>query len=414
MPASPPPRGRRPVNGEQADAASAVHVGRHAGSSSMSRTLVDVRPVVNRREWTAFLDLPARLHRNDPNWVDPLRYERRALWSPNHPWFAHGRGRLWLAYIGDRAVGSISAQIDSLYAETWGEDVGYFGQLEAENDPEVFGVLVETATRWLRAEGCTRVQGPFDLGVNQSCGLLVEGHDTPPMLMMGHSPPYYAERLEGAGFRRATDLFAYLLATDFAVPRAMARVIGEDLRQVRFRPFDRRRSWQDLQLMREIYNDAWAKNWGYVPFTADEFDRVGHELKPVLRPGYVQIAEVRGEPAGFIVALPNVNELIRDLGGRLLPLVWARLLWRLKRGRVTTARVPLMGVKQQFQGWPLGAAVALGLIHRVHEPLRRDDVRQVELSWILEHNKPMRSLIEMLGAKPYKRYRIYEMELGRG
>jgi GNAT superfamily N-acetyltransferase len=392
----------------------AAVLSRITGSCLMPRTFVEVRPVVNRRDWQAFLDLPGRLHENDPQWIEPLRRERRALWSPKHPWFRHAQGHLWLARAGGRVVGSISAQIDGLHADVWGEAVGYFGQLEAEDDADVFRALIDAAASWLRVRHCSLMRGPFDLGINHSCGLLVDGFERPPMLMMGHAPPYYAERLSELGLVPVMDTLAYLLAADFPVPRTMARIVDAERSHIHLRPLDKRRYPQELTLLREIFNDAWAKNWGYVPFTPEEFRHLGQELKPVLREGYVQIAEVDGEAAGFIVALPNINELIADLGGRLLPLGWARLLWRLERGRLSTARVPLMGVRQRFQGGPLGAALALGLIDRLRHALCRDGIKQVELSWILETNKSMRSLIEMLGARAYKRYRIFELELTGG
>jgi hypothetical protein len=380
----------------------------------MARTLVEVRPAVNRRDWHAFMELPARLFADDPMWIEPLRRERAALWSHDHPWFQHAHAQLFLAWRGDRVVGSISAQRDDLYERQWGVPVGYFGQFDAEDDPAVFRALLDAAAGWLREHRCSLMQGPYDLGVNQSCGLLVEGFDAPPMMLMGHARPYYAQRLHEAGLETAMDLHAYLLAPDFAVPRLMARVTGDLKERARFRPIDRRRYWQDLETLRDIFNDAWAHNWGFVPFTEAEFRHMGRSLKPLLRPDYIQIAEVDGEAAGFIVALPNVNELIRDLHGRLLPFGWARLLWRLTRKQATTARVPLMGIRQRYQSSPLGAGLALGLIDRLRAPMQADGIRNVELSWILETNQRMRSLLAMLGAQAYKRYRIFQQDLTGG
>lgn len=372
---------------------------------------IEVRPVHGRRDWRALLDLPARLNANDSYWVRPLDSQIKSLWSPRNPWFAHARAQAWLAWRGDRAVGSISAQVDELHRQTWGEAVGYIGQLSAEDDAAVFAALLAQAREWLGAQGCRQLRGPFDLGVNQSCGLLVDGFDTPPMIMMGHQPPYYGARLEAAGLRPAMDLLAYVVAPDFDAPPAMQRLVARSAGRLRLRPLETRRYWQELELLRTLFNDAWADNWGFVPFTAEEFRHLGRELRPLVGPEYIQVAELDGEPAGFILALPNINELIRDLDGRLLPLGWLKLLWRLKRGRATTARVPLMGVCRRFHGRPLGAMLAFSLIDAVRQPLIRDGIRDVELSWILETNQGMRSVIESFGGRVYKRYRIYALDL---
>jgi GNAT superfamily N-acetyltransferase len=375
---------------------------------------VEVRRVSSRRDWRSFLDLPARLHRDDTCWIRPLDVQVRQTWSPRNPWFAHAQAQAWLAWRGSRPVGSISAQMDELHRQHWGEAVGYFGQLCAEDDAEVVAALFGEARRWLRERGCTQMRGPFDLGVNQSCGLLVDGFDTPPMIMMNHSAPWLGARVEAAGLQPAMDLLAYIVAPDFAAPPAMQRLVERAGERLRIRPLDRARYWQELELLRELFNDAWAENWGFVPFTPDEFRELGRELKLLVGPEAVFIAELDGEPAGFILAMPNVNELIADLDGRLLPFGWLRLLWRLKTGRATTARVPLMGVRRRFHGRPLGAMLAFGLIEAVRRPLIRAGIREVELSWILETNQGMRSLIESIGGRAYKRYRIYQAELDDG
>lgn len=375
------------------------------------RSGLEIRRVWNRRDWRALFDLPDRLHGNDPCWVRPLDSQRRSQWSPRNPWFAHARAQAWLAWRDGRAVGSISAQVDELHRRTWGESAGYFGQLAAEDDAGVFAALLGQARQWLVEQGCRQMRGPFDLGVNQSCGLLVEGFDTPPMIMMNHAPPYYGERLEAEGLSPVMDLLAYLIAPDFAAPPPMQRLVERGAARVRMRPLQAARYRAELDLLRELFNDAWAENWGFVPFTAEEFRHLGRELKPLLGPDYIQIAELDGEPAGFILALPNLNELIADLDGRLWPLGWMRLLWRLQRSRATTARVPLMGVRRRFHGRAIGAMLAFRLIEALQKPLVRNGIQDVELSWILETNQGMRSLIESIGGRVYKRYRIYDLEL---
>jgi hypothetical protein len=372
---------------------------------------VRIEQVGRRRQWREFYAVARTVQGRDPNWIEPLRFERQRQWSRRNPWFQHADATAFLARIDGRAVGSISAQVDSLQPVEDGRKIGYFGQLEGVDDPAVFAALLDAAEGWLRGQGCRLMRGPYDLGVNQSCGLLVDGADSPPMVMMGHAPAWYATRLEEAGMSRAMDLLAYLLPPDFSPPQAMVRLLERARRRISFRPMDFSRYDEEVMLLRDIFNDAWSENWGFVPLTEAEFRQMGSELRQIIRPGYTCIAEQDGQAAGFIVALPNINELIADLNGRLLPLGWARLLWRLKRRRATTARVPLMGVRRQFQRGPLGAAISFGMIEQVRHALHADGIRNVELSWILETNQGMNSLIEAMGGQLYKRYRMFARTL---
>jgi hypothetical protein len=371
---------------------------------------LSVDPVRTRSDWRDFFSAARLCQGNDPNWIEPLRLERKSQWSPGHPFFQHARACAFVARREGRVVGSISAQVDSMRSADGERKVGWFGQLESLDDPAVFEALFEAALDWLRAQGCELVQGPFDLGVNQGCGLLVEGRDRPPMVMMNHAPACYAEHLEAMGFRKAMDLFAYLLPPDFEAPPAMQRLTQRLAPKMRLRPLDFSRFDQELSLLRDIFNDAWSRNWGFVPLTEAEFQAMGRELRQVIRPAYTCVAEIDGEAAGFIVGLPNVNELIADLNGRLLPLGWAKLLWRLKRRRARTARVPLMGVRRRFQRGLMGAAISFSMIDRIRHPLHADGIGQVELSWILETNQGMNSMIESMGGDLYKRYRLYERD----
>ncbi|HMA98154.1 MAG TPA: N-acetyltransferase, partial [Wenzhouxiangella sp.] len=321
--------------------------------------------------------------------------------------FGHACGQLFLAYRDGQPVGSISAQVDQLQASENGQSVGYFGQFESVNDEEVAGQLLDHAAAWLKKQGCQRMRGPYDLSINQSCGLLVEGRETPPMILMGHAPAYYQSLFEGSGLGGEKDLLAYLVAPDFSAPPAMTRMVNRRRGSLEFRPLDMSHYAQEVELLRDLFNDAWAENWGFVPLTREEFAHTGREIRRILNPRHACIAEVDGEPAGFIIALPNLNEWISDLKGRLMPTGWARLLWRLKRARATTARVPLMGVKRRFQGGSLGAAISFGMIDSIRHALYESGVRQVEMSWILEDNKGMNSLIHAMGGRLSKRYRMY-------
>lgn len=369
-----------------------------------------VLPLHGRGDLWRFIRFPERIYADDAQWVAPLRIERY-LHLTHNPYFQHARWQGWLAWRDGRVVGRISAQECDLHQQTHGDDVGFFGQLEAVDDGAVFAALLDAASDWLRARGKTTMRGPFSLSINDECGLLVEGFDTPPVVFMGHARPYYQEQLARLGMNKAMDLLAYWIAPDFAAPRVMRSLLDYTARRATVRPLNKTRMDDELALLRGIFNDAWADNWGFVPFTEAEFAELGQLLRWILDPRLVQIAEIDGEPAAMIVVLPNVNEILRDLHGRLLPLGWWRLLRGLVWGFPGTARVALMGVRRKFQGGRLGPGLAYSVIDAARWPTVELGVTGVEMSWILETNKGMRNIIEGIGSRCYKRYRIYESPL---
>jgi hypothetical protein len=369
---------------------------------------VKIVPVNDSRDMRRFIRVPLSLYADDPTWVPHLLLERREQFSPRNPYFAHARCCFWLAYRGARPVGRISAQVDELHQDRYRDATGFFGFLEAENEPWTFHELLSTAELWLRDQGIVRIRGPFNFSINQECGLLVDGYDTPPMIMMGHSRPYYAARLTDEGYHGVKDLLAYRLPTDFTRPELMMTVLQKAAGCVSVRPLRRSRLSEDLKIIKDIFEDAWSTNWGFIPFTEGEVRHLGAILRLLVDDDAVQIAEVDGESVAMIVALPNINEVIRDLNGRLLPFGWLKLLWRLKAKSPKTARVILMGVRKRFQGSALGAALGFLLIDALRDYGIRRGVQSVELSWILEDNMPMRNMLAMIGGVPYKRYRIYE------
>lgn len=372
---------------------------------------IQIVPVTTRRELKSFIRLPWSIYATDPNWIPPLLLERRQHLSKKNPYFEHAEWRSWLAWRQHRLVGRISAQVDRLHLELHQDATGFFGMLEAVDDPTVFHALLTTAENWLRAQGLRRVLGPFNLSINDECGLLVEGFETPPAVMMGHAHPYYAGRLEEQGYVKAKDLLAYEIGDDFVMSRAMEVVVRKAANRVRLRPLDRSKLEQDLVLLRDIFNDSWSQNWNFVPFTEAEFRHMGRDLARLLPDDFVQIAEVDGVPAAMAVLMPNLNEIIRDLNGRLLPFGWLKLLWRLKRAYPRTARVPLLGVRKRYQQSMLGAALSVLIIEGMRVAGKKRGIKEVELSWILEDNMKMRRLIEELGGTIYKRYRVYQKEL---
>ncbi|MGI4977443.1 MAG: dATP pyrophosphohydrolase [Janthinobacterium lividum] len=374
---------------------------------------VGIVAVQGRAGLERFIRLPERLYRGDPSYVAPLRQERRdALTAGKNPFFEHAEAAFWVATRGGEDVGRISAQQDRLARPGADGPVGHFGMLAAIDDADVFAALLAVAEGWLAARGLRMVQGPFSLSINEESGLLVEGFDTPPMLMMPHDPPYADARLRALGYGKVRDLFAYLCDTTAALPPAAAAVVARGLpSNVVLRPMRRADIKGDVAAIVEIFNDGWDGHWGFVPLTPAEVDHMARAMKPLLVERLVWFAEVDGEPAAFGLCLPNLNAAIADLGGRLLPLGWARLLWRLKVAGVATARVPLMGVRRKFEGSLLGGLLPLHVVEALRREALACGIKAVEMSWVLEDNLPMRRLAEGVGGRAYKTYRVYEKRL---
>jgi hypothetical protein len=367
--------------------------------------------VAGRADLAAFIELPWSLHTRGSAWVPPLRVERRLHLSRHNPFFEHGISASWLAWRDRQPVGRITAQVDQLYRDRHGADAGQFGFLEAHDDPAVFAALLQVAETWLREQGSREITGPFNYSINQECGVLVEGFDTPPSVMMAHNPCWYGSRLEEQGYAHAKDLLAYWVEVKFAAPGAMQRLVNRYARRVRLRVLDRARFAEELEVVRGIFNDAWSDNWGFVPWTSAEIADLGRSLRLFVPERYVQIADVDGEPTAFMVLLPNLNEILAGLDGRLWPLGWLKLLWRMRHHHFLTGRVPLMGVRKRFQNSALGIALAFLLIHSLRVEAVKDDMQGVEMSWILEDNNGMRSILDSIGSRAYKRYRIYRKRL---
>ena len=371
-----------------------------------------ILPVTGKADLDQFIRVPELIFKGDPHWIPPLRLERHMHLSTKHnPYFQHAKWQAWIAWRGERPVGRISAQIDTLHLELHADATGFFGMLDAEDNAETFAELISTAEQWLSEQGIRRVRGPFNLSINEEMGLLIEGFTTPPVFMMGHALPYYREHIEQCGYHKAVDALAYLIAPNFEAPPVMQRLVAAASNRVKVRHLDRTRFDEEISLLRDIFNDAWAENWGFVPFTEAEFQELGKNLKFLLDDEYIQIAEVDGEAAAFIIGMPNINEAICDLGGKLFPFGWLKLLWRLKIRRPSSGRVPLMGVRQKFQRTRLGPGLAFLIIDAVRTELHKRGAHRLELSWILEGNAGMRNIIESIGGVAYKRYRVYERQL---
>ena len=373
--------------------------------------MLEVNPVNNRRQQRRFIRLPWSIYSDDPTWVPPLLLERKELLSPRNPYFEHARHQSWIAYRNGRTVGRISAQIDQLHLDRYQQKEGFFGMIEAEDNAETFTALLQTAESWLRDHGMRCAMGPYNLSINQEAGLLVDGFDTPPCLMMGHARPYYRTRIEENEYQKAKDLLAYIIDADFGHPAALQAIVKRAKKRVTVRSLRKSNYYEDMKIIVDIFNDAWSENWGFIPYTDAEFKQLAKDFKLILDFELIKIAEVDGAPAAFMVVAPNINEAICDLNGRLLPLGWLKLLWRLKVRYPQTARIPFMGVRKQYHGSLLGAALAFMVITAGQPYAIKRGLKKVELSWILEDNKGMRDIIESIGGTIYKTYRIYKKDL---
>lgn len=382
--------------------------------ASVSHESLSVDQVTGKSDIDAFIAVPWALYSDDPNWIPPLRFERKEFLNPSkNPYFEHAKAAFWLARRGGQVVGRISAQIDELAQTHHGPGTGHFGLIEAPDDPEVFSALFHAAESWLTDNGMTRALGPFNLSVNEECGLLIDGFDEPPRVMMGHAKPYYGTRIEALGYAKEKDLWAYDLSVASEFPKNVQKILrrAEAIKTLKLRRLNTKQLDEDLHTIIDIFNDAWCDNWGFIPMTENEIKKTGRDLKPFLIEDICYIAEYDGEPAAFMLTLPDVNEAIADLNGSLLPFGWAKLLWRLKVRSPAKVRVPLMGVRKKYQGTLAGASMALLLIDTIRQNARKRKFKHGELSWILDDNLPMQKILEMILCRHYKTYRIYAKAL---
>jgi hypothetical protein len=365
---------------------------------------IEIVEVLTPADMDRFVRLPLRLNAGDPAWSPPLVMERKEALSPKiNPFFQHAEAAFWLAVRDGRDVGRISAQLDHLAPPDPDAPYGYFGMIAAEDDPAVFAALFTAAESWLKARGKVRAVGPFNLSVNEEIGLLVDGFDTPPMVMMGHDPRYAGPRIEAQGYAKEKDVFAYICDTATDVPAAARRRLDRGPPAgVTLRMLDLKRYDEEVRTLTSIFNDAWAGNWGFAPLTEAETDHLGKSLKLLL-----WFAEVDGEPVGFGVVLPNLNEAVRDLNGELFPFGILKLLWRLKVAGVKSGRLPLMGIRRSAYSSVRGAMLPFLIIDNLRREALKLGITKVEMSWILEDNLPMRRIIEAVGGERYKTYRLY-------
>ncbi|MCP3142199.1 GNAT family N-acetyltransferase [Pyxidicoccus xibeiensis] len=373
---------------------------------------VKVTPVRGGAEKMQFIRFPYGLYKDDPNWVMPLEMERKDFLDPKkNPFFEYGEVELFLARRGGTVVGRIAAIRNPRYQEVHGTKEGFFGLFECVNDAGIARVLLDTAAAWLRERGLDSMLGPANFSSNQDWGVLIDGYGTPPAIMMPHNPPYYSALLETCGLTKAKDLYAFELSSSASPPEKVVR-IAEKIRQregVTVRPVNMKDLAAEVERIRSIYNSAWEKNWGFVPFTDAEFDHLAKDLKAIVRPELALVAEVKGEPVAFSLTVPDANQAIRAANGRLthfgLPIGLAKLL--LASRRINRLRLIILGIKEGYRRRGLDAILYLDTL-RTAKAL---GYVGGEISWTLEDNHLVNRAIESMGAQRSKTYRVYQRPL---
>ena len=379
-------------------------------------TEINIRAVRTKADQRAFVDLPYRLYAHDPNWVPPLKNDVYATLTPGkNPWFEHGEAQLFLAERAGQVVGRISAHLDFLALKQppeqgMGAGVGNWGFFEAEN-ADVATALISAAEAWLRDKKMVRSLGPLSLSIWEEPGLLVQGHDHPPTVLMGHHNKAYGPWIEAAGYSGVKDLYTYQIPIDIPFPPLVQRIVatGERNERIVIRRVDKSNFDAEAALILSILNDAWSGNWGFVPITDAEVAHTGKQLKPIVFNDLIRIAEVDGEPVAFMMTWPDLNEKIVGFGGSLLPFNWAKLLWWLRAPQVRTMRVPLMGVVKRLQSTRMASQLAFMLVSYIRDDsTAKFGATRGEFGWVLDDNGPMRSVGEAMNGEINKVYRIYE------
>mgnify|MGYP001159191841 FL=1 len=376
---------------------------------------LELRPVRSRRDIRAFGEAARVAQGHDPNWVGLLDEDLDLLLNPRRSVFVRENDvQGWVALRDGRPVGRILAVLNRAHLAKHKDATGQFGFLEGIDEPAVFAALTERAQDWLRERGLQRMQGPFSASINHEAGLLVEGFDQPPMMRTNHAQPWYARHLESLGFTGAVDLYAYLCRPAASryperATAALTRWHGRD--RLRIVSMSRRHFQQDMAIVNEVYNDAWADNWNAIPVGAAEASLIARAVRPLLRLDWVTLAYWDEEPVAVVSQVPNINEATADLQGKLLPLGWAKLLWRLKVRGLKSSRIPMIGLRRRWRGTRVGGMAVAALMARAIDNAQRAGIERLEISWMLAHNQQVLNLCEGLPASHYKTFRIYEQHL---
>ncbi len=381
----------------------------------MSKGGITIRPIVmSGKDLETFIRLPWRLYANDPAWVAPLLFERRDFFNASkNPFFEHAEVQLFLAEHNGQIVGRISAQVDQLMRDHMAPGIGQWGFLECDDDMAISAALIAAAEAWLKAKGTTRALGPISLGMWDEPGLLVDGFATKPLLFMGHHLPYYATHIAAVGYEGVKDIYAWDTDIVAGFPDKINRLvdIGDRNSRIRIRPVDMSKFNAEVALVIDILNEAWSNNWGYTPLTPSEKAKAIKDWRPLINAKWCNVCEYDGEPVGFMITLPDLNEMIADLNGRIFPFGWAKLLWRLRRKRTKRVRVPIMGIRKSMQASKQGALMVLMMIEHIRRQVTADGSVRSECGWILDDNEGMNNIMASIGSNIYKTYRIFARDI---
>jgi ribosomal protein S18 acetylase RimI-like enzyme len=374
----------------------------------MSKERITIQEVKTKQDLKAFLRFPWEIYQGDPYWVPPLLKEYAFHFSPQNPFLHHAQNVPYVAVKNGSLVGRICAIIDQNYIDFQREQTGFFGFFESVNDIEVTRALLDQVKGFLRAKKLKQMMGPVNPSTNDECGLLIEGFNSSPCFMMPYNPPYYGELLEGCGLQKAKDLYANLMINDGSIPERLLRISDRVMKRVpglAIRPLNLRKLKEEVMKVKEVYNGAWQDNWGFVPLADEEIDVIVKQVKPLVVPDLALFAEIGDETAGFALALPDYNFVLKRLNGKLGPLGLLKFLYY--SHKIKAIRVWMLGVKAEYRKRGIETLLYL-------EIFRRGQARGYqwgEMSWILEDNHLMQKGIEALGGKKYKTYRIYQSPL---
>jgi len=372
----------------------------------MSETTV-IKAVSDKRDLNAFVKFPYKHYKEDPNFVPHLISEQKELLNPDkHPFYKHAEMQLFLALQNGKIVGRIAGIVDRLHNEVHNEKTGFFGFFESINDFDVAKKLLDSAREWVKSKGMEFFRGPLNPSQNEECGLLIDAFDSPPVIMMTYNPKYYIDLLEEYGLKKVMDLYAYYIDNNIPQSEKLKRVsnIIREKESITIRPLNMKNYENETNKIWEVYNNAWQKNFGFVPMTEEEFAHLAKSMKQIIVPDLALIAESKGKPIGFSVSLPDINQALIYTNGRLFPFGLFKLLWYSRK--IDTIRIIIMGVIEEYQHKGIDSVFYLDTWNNAV----KHGYWKGEMSWILENNKMMNRAAVMLGGKIYKTYRLYQMK----
>jgi len=374
----------------------------------MPATPIEVSPVETKKDLKDFIMLPWTVYKNDPQWIPPLISQQKMQFNKNkHPFFEHSEADFFIARRGKKTVGTIVAILNNRHNKVHDENVGFFGFFETIKDYEVAEQLFNTVMDWAKMKGLDYIRGPENYSQNEVSGLLVDGFDTPPVILMAHNPPYYQDFFEKYGFTKAMDMWAYCMDKDTQIPERLVKIVErmKARSDVTFRTINKKILNKEIEKVKYVYNHAWEKNWGFVPLTDHEIDHIADELKPIVDEDIVYFAEKDGEPIGFSLAAPDINQALKKINGRLFPFGIFKLLYHSKK--IDRLRVIIMGVVKEYRNKGIDSVFYLD----TYQKGINKGYNWGEFSWILENNDPMNAALRNIGARVYKTYRIYEKKI---